>query len=648
MANDGRASSVRLAVEYSREPATLSTVMLQVEYSAELAELSAASLQVEYADVPTPGGVSALALAVEYIRQEAQLAELVLMVEYGEPLPVTPVPVPDVDCTCGPGTWLLDLEVGGRVFRYSTRTLEVADADGATYVYLAGLTDFEMPLDGTEESQAIEIVDHRVAWSLLAATGVDFARARATLRHILDDQVLEQAITVLDGRLDEPERANPDRPASLVGTIQLDEDDRAWPDPRAVVTTETWEFGDLDLGEGQYDEQLRGAVYPFVFGYPGDDGSGGNPLGTTPALMAELKIAPPNHPQARWVVAQGIVDATTARLFAPDQTNGSDGFVGAGDFPISTMTDLLGRTVSVIFVDDTDPEIWPTPGQEYYVGWRRSAGLGGGNLRPDRQGPIRTLTEVALWVLANSGRQVDLQAQQAEAQHLDAFLIDGCLNDNIDGLVPWFERTLVPLVPIVRARTSRGMYWRFVNYGASTTDAVARLDVDEGSARQIGAIRTPFESVRNRFTLHGGYTPRSDQYTVRRSIADRPGAALPWFEHQDHVADDRVIGSPVCARSVSAYDVRDAGIIQTKFIWDPGTLTRSLQHMATRDAFPRQRVPYTVDHREWRHRRAGDIVQLTDSANGFRDEVAVIEWLRLSSFRTLVVGLQVMDRRVRA
>lgn len=557
----------------------------------------------------------------------------------GSPTPPVPAATP-----AGPGAWLLDLEVSGRVFRYSTRQMEVRDAGSRSYLYQAGLADFDMTLDGRQESQAIKVVDRRVSWPLLA----DLTLATAILRHIEDDQVLEEALLVLEGSVDEPEYGDPQRPSSLVGTIQVDPADRSWPDPRAAVTSQTWENTPLDLGGPQYDLDLAGAVYPTVFGYPGDDGAGGIPAPATPALMVDIQLAigPGLHNQAVFLIGAGVVDASQVRLYAPTQTFGSDGFTGAEDLAVTQTTDLLGRTVSVVTVAAASAAIWPTPGQEYYVGWSQADG--GGARVPNGSGPIRSLTDVALFALRNSGRKVDLQAQEAERQTLDALLIDGLLNDELPGgLVPWFEKVFFPLFPLVRARTRAGMYWRRVNYAATPADAVAHIDCDAGRARRASSIRTPVEGVRNRFVIEGGYFLRSGQYTIRRTLADQAEAALPWFESPDLLADERVIGSPVCARSRAIFGVREASTIQTKFLWSAATMTTCLHAWAARDAFPRQPVSYTGDSREFRRRSAGDIVTVTDSEVGFDREVAVVRSLALSSDRLLVLNLEVMDRRVR-
>lgn len=556
--------------------------------------------------------------------------------------PVATAPEP-AECRCGPGTWLLDLDVGGRVFRYSTREQTIRDARGNAYLYRAGLTDFDREIsEAAADRQGIEIVDRRVPWPALRGSLVS---GRALLRHAIEGEVLEQAIYVLDGLVDEPEVGDPEKPAALVGSIEVLDIDRSWPDPRAVVSRLTWD----PTAPDDLDSDVVGAVYPTVFGYPGHGGTiTGDAAGTTPALLVFRTTAVLGF--SMFVIADGVVDAVggTVRLYAADSQNNSiTGLSGVDDVDVFTTTDLLGREVSVVEVPTTGGDIVAELGQEYYVGWQRGALQGGGAILPDRSGPIRHLTDVMLFVGRNGGRAFDFQAQESQRAALEGLHIDGCLTELDMRLVPWFEQTLLPLFPLARVRTRRGIYWRHINYGASPVDAVAILNADEGRARRATSIRTPTDSVKNRFTLHFGFTMRSGEYTSRRTLAAEAEAPLPWFQTPSLVEDERVVGSPVLARSTDAFRLREADLVETKFVWAAGTAAAILEYWARRDAFPRSRVTYSWDAREARQLEPGDVVCVTDSEAGFDADVGIVKAVWLGSGVLAGVVLEIMDRRVR-
>ena len=72
------------------------------------------------------------------------------------------------------GTWLLDLHLDGRVYRFATKHTTVTDGiNGNTYLYREGLEDFMLDLQqygDTELSVSLSITSD-VDWAKLDATG---------------------------------------------------------------------------------------------------------------------------------------------------------------------------------------------------------------------------------------------------------------------------------------------------------------------------------------------------------------------------------------------------------------------------------------------------------------------------------------------
>jgi hypothetical protein len=551
-----------------------------------------------------------------------------------------------------PGVWLLDLVVGGRVFRYSTSAIEVLDSRGRAYLYREGLTDLEVELDGFNETQGFEILDQRVSWARLAAAE-PLSLATATLRHILPGQALEQALVVLEGAVDEPEYGDPENPRALVGTIQVDEADRLWPDPRAAVNASTWELNPSPTTG--VDRTILGVLYPTIFGYPGDDSEGASDAeATTPALLVFHTTGV--FDSAVFVIADGEVDATEVRLYGTDQMvfgniGGTDVDFGRSDYTVVPSTDLLGRkvaTIEVPFTRDLAPltTVEPNLGEEFWVGWSSGVGKGGGNLLPDRSGPIRSVVDVAIWALTRSGRKADLQAQEAERDRLGSYNVDGYLCEEL-ATVPWFESTIAKVFPLTRARTPRGMYWRYLDYAAGPIDAVYHVNADAGRAWRAGSVRTPVDPVKNRFTLDFQYYTPSGQYGNRRVLASEAEAVQPWYQQADLSSDDRVVGSPLLALSESIFGLREAAGVGTKFVWDASTALQILTYWSRRDAFPRRLVRYRADAGELRRLTRGDIVVVSDAEVAFDLDVAMVVSVHLSSSQLAAVDLEVLDRRVR-
>lgn len=551
------------------------------------------------------------------------------------------------------GTWLLDLELGGRTLRYATRDVVAGDARGVAYAYRRGLTDFSMRLDGTERDQAVEVVDREVNWAEIAARGDGLERQRAVLRFLPSTTAfIEQARVVLDGFVEAPEYGDPQSPAALVLSIALPRDEAVYPPVSAVVDETTFVL-DIDaLGFPSFDDAINGAPYPTVFGYPGaGDTEAAESIGATPALMVDWE----SNVTGFLIIAIGKVDAETVHVWAPKQHVSSYWVPSLAptvsipfhqELPVIERTDALGQLYSAVEFAPTsdpqpagDPKPWTPyahPGEPYYIGWSAGAGRGGGALRPGG-GPIRTLTDVAAFVLRHADQQVDTQAQESQGNLLDQYKIDGCLNERVE-LLPWFEGTIVPFFPIVRARTSRGIYFRFINWNATKTDAVRQLSTLTGEVTRASSIRSS-ANIANAFSIEyqlgmlGNFRKRA---TLSHSYLVTPLLGI----------DERVSVSPILARSVAKYGPIERRPVECLWTWSDTTVALILAYWAQRDALPRRFVEYSGPDLHTLSR--GDIVTITDPEIALTEAVAIVDAVTLSSGRLHRVALEILDLQFRS
>lgn len=534
--------------------------------------------------------------------------------------------------------WLLDLEIAGQVMRYALRDEVVTDVRGQRYIYRSGLADFSMTLDGLQESQGLAITDRTVDWALLARRGANVGRAKAVLRYWDPGQVLEGAIVALLGTAVEPEYGSPDAPDTLTLTLKADATtDRIYPSEQARVDTSTW---DRDSSADTYDEQIEGAVYPTVFGYPGEgDAVVDPPVPAMPALLVKWNGSALDT--GYLLLGNGTLDCVGGQAYVRDVTADSGAGLHQEWLDVIETTDNMGQVVTVAEVPPGSG-VADRPGHAYYFGLSRDTGRGGGTLLPDSSAVLQTLADVCLFALRNSGRQVDLRAQEAERIFLDRYSIDGMLNDFVE-LVPWLEGELMPLFPIVRARTRHGIYWRFLNWWATDADAQQHLDADLRQVVRTSSVREPESSIANWFAIE--FQLNQDRTGARRTLTGKAERPVPWWDHPEGLDDDRIVGSPVCARSQAVYDLRQADVIRTAYVWKETTAISILEHLAIRDAFPRRPVTYVAPAREVMHLQRGDVVTVTDSEVHFDRDVALVDGIQLSGGRLATVALEVLDRR---
>lgn len=556
------------------------------------------------------------------------------------PLVVLETPSTPTDAPLGSATWLLDLQVGGRVLRYATREVVVTDVRGREYLYRSGLADFEMMLDGEQEAQGFLVSDRGIDWPQIVADGENLDRATAILRHWEPGELLEGAMVVLSGEVTEPEYADPLAPDVFVGTIQAGiEVDRLYPSEQMEVSAATWP---RDIAVQTYDESIDGAYYPTIFGYPGEgDTATTTPTPCVPGLLVNWQ--PGALASSYLLIGWGELDVAGGNVYVRDITGPDDPAVGWEQEMLATTTDTddLGQKVTLVTVP-TGAGVNGDLGHEYYVGFSRTTGWGGGTTIPGGSRPIQTLQDVALFVQRYSGRTVDIQAQEAEAPHFEGYRIDGYLNDRLT-LLPWFESQILPLFPMVRARTQKGLHWRFVNWWASEKDAKTHLDADKGQVVRASALKTTLDQVRNRFSI--GFQYAAGKVGARRTLTNEAEAVVPWWESPLLLADDRIVGSPTLARSQSLYGLREEAMIEAQFVWSQTTAAAILHYRAVRDAFPRRTVMYEGRADELRWLQKGDVVTVTDSGAALSRAVALVDSVRLSSSRRVAVSLSLLDPR---
>lgn len=537
--------------------------------------------------------------------------------------------------------WLLDLELDGGVRRYATRAV-----DGYK---LGALVELTVNLDGPIDEVPFEVRD-TVDWWRFGLVG-----ARVVLRWT-PDGTAEQAQVVLGGFIADVEFGDPRDPRAMMATVRRGtQRDVVFPPPTLVVSEETFARNyDVEV----YDDAIAGAVYPTVFGYPGsNERTDAFDLGTspdtgwipaTPALLVKYTSnAGPGDSHV--LVCAGQADAGDVRLWdlgVEVSISGVTGYVSQ-NAAAQVATDLLGQRYTMLeFASATDP--LPVLGHRYYAAWRRSPDGGQGNVD-------RNLTDVALWVLRNSGRDVDLGAQEAERASLDAYAVDGFLAERVP-LVSWFEANIAPLFPIQRVRSPRGEYYRHVNWWATEVDAVRHLDADSGGAVRVSAIRPSRDALANVFELRYALNLATGQYHARR-VLDAEGGRLSYVPDipgtkqgpfpvgvfiEGGIDDDLTIGSPRCAASIRRFGVIRAAPVESPFVWSDHQAALILAYRAQRDAFPRRQATYTVPSELVAGLTPGDVVTVTDSAVRLAGRPAIVRSLALGSGRTQRVTVDLL------
>ncbi len=516
--------------------------------------------------------------------------------------------------------WLLDLEVGGRVFRIATERCAVASRLGPTYVYEAGLGDLDLGSGRLLGARSVSVeITGSEDWSAVGALD----ERRATIR-AWESGTLEQAPVYVSGLTAEPEIS--DGGASLSLTIADDIEARALvlPASSAVTSSSTWPAS----GRANYElpESQAGKVYPVLIGYPGDHPDAVDIAEPAfPIALVEEHTA--GDTDERWLVGVGRLDAVQVSLWYE-----SSGELERSDQAVAVTTDLLGTTVSYLQVGSLSPS-----DATYWGGMKKASGWGGGILSPYTGVVMRGAGEVARYILDYYAPtlRIDRGRMAAAQAWLDRFAVDGVILG--ENAVTWLRRAVLDFLPVLGVDGPDGFYLAPLRFSATATDAVAYLSTARGVALD-GPIRTWDEPVRNRLTLR--YRPRrmGAEYASSRTLSsDRTdwwaiavaggaivppqSSQIPWIASS--IDDERVYGSKLCRTSQARYGVREY-TADHPACWDDATALLILQEWAARWATPKRQARYTVDPEEWGHLLPGDVVVLTDADNGLDEAVCLV------------------------
>lgn len=485
--------------------------------------------------------------------------------------------------------WLLEVEVEGRVYRWSDVAVEVETEDGEVLWYSGGLADLSLA-QGSEPQVAV--ADASVDW---AVVGPLLDGSRCTLRRwaggtweTAEVYARGDAVAAAWGGRTEAASWTVALAAGPLRGTQV-------PDALAQVDGTTWPI------TGSHTAGDAGGVYPVVLGYPG----------YISAAVASHQVVP--LPIAQW---QDGTAATTYVVVAEDPDFAITGVRVRNDdldasavLDTAVVTDLLGRRVVVAeFTAETG--ILPASEQ---------ASMFGG-YRPTTGGGPRDAYSVVAYLLRRWGPQsVDWARLPEVADVLGAYAVDTWIDDPLADPWVWIEDVLLPDLPLVVRTSERGRYLVSRHFGSQPQRRVGAIEVGGAAVERTGQVRRegpPLNEFRASYrrSRAGEWLARAILTGASELVARVPGVGRPAT----------VAESGACVASVARWGVRPAEPMEIDWTWDSTTVDRVLSDQALRWALP----AYMVDL-ELRgpsaEVREGDEVLLTDDELGWSDRPAVVD-----------------------
>ncbi len=530
--------------------------------------------------------------------------------------------MPTIDEALGKrGVWLLDITVAGQLFRFSDIRADVATDDGDSLPYVGGLdpVSWSMASAGLDASLGVTIRSD-VDWAGMVGRGVAIERSKGVLRRWFPGQTLERARVILRGLVQRVEYGATHEPLTFsLATLPLEQSDTI-PPSQALVSDETW-----PLVQAGFDSKIAGAAYPIIIGQPG---SGAFPA--TPGLMVDLTSI---LRTSKLMIAGHRVQATEVTIY--DLTDTPEQAVR----PVQEVKDGLGRLVSFVdFTGAPPPSLRQAPDRKWYVGWD----VGQGGLKRDTE-LLRGAGDVLLYFLEHFTRiPVDRGRMVSQTARLNAYKIDAYINKAVNAW-QWLQREVIPLLPVIQRETSDGLFFQYINWRATSTDAVRRLDAGSGQIERSGPVRTTGGDVYNEVTVSYAPFATSQRYRRRRVVTAKDGKMST-----DPVSgtDSRVSGSYLAQVSQAQFGVRPLEV-QSSAVWDDATASRIAQDKIAELAIPKRAIAYTAGP-ELEGLEVGSVVLLNDPEVAIIDEPAILMDVVVGAGQSVALTLVVLDQQVRA
>lgn len=510
--------------------------------------------------------------------------------------------------------WLLDLRIAGRDLRVATAPVQVTTRAGRVLHYEGGLDDVsigqERDAEGGQESQRVTVrLVHPLDWGLLRRAGHDLSAGRGTLSEWATGLLWEQRRRVLTGAVVEPGHGRAGQEIEFSLSADPGPDPALLPGPLQVIDPSTW--------PSAIDESI-GKPYPIPLGAPGEYLQADGTKLTTSGSRAYVVDT------ALLLIAVGRVEAVQVWVF--------DG-TGVGEsFAVQHQYDGRGQLCAV--VDISGASTISTTDTEYWIGWRRASGWGGGLL--GRHGrAMHGAGEIARWLLSRSGQRVNLAQVDVAASLLDRWVIGAAIG-SVTSPREYLESEILPHIPACLDTGPDGLELHLLRWGRP----IATMGPHLGLVR-VGDPQDERPAQEVLSELRIAYAIRQKTQAPRRYVVLTPRAAQVG---EDAVETWRALESYRAYTQRAQVAARrpepPADEVEVRTIYDRGTAMRRARMQLERDSHVPTLVSYWDPHRLYDHVRVGHTVLVQDDGAGLSGRGLVDRIEETRQCRTLRVRLR--------
>lgn len=516
--------------------------------------------------------------------------------------------------------WLLDLTLGGRAYRFASETLEIPTDDGdldyvGTLTGVNFVSEMEFASNEFELPSAGVTVTFREDLARVIAQGADFGAASAELALFRkgsgDD--LDDRQVVLTGRIDAPAYGAVGEAVSF--NIEADwlRNTTTIPSPSAVI--------DPSVNWPDADDNATGAIYPILFGAPGQQNFSGSPVYIVDGFGGSGDVV--------GLVAGHSCTAQTIKVLRVSGATGAP-------------TSLLGEALVGDLDSSNEPYCYVNLTGQYAAGDSYFASFnegGGGIINPyarntgaasgSEVGYLTGAGDVVRYLLNKAGVKVDNGRTAAAAAQLNHIEIEGFLAERVD-VLDFLKNEILPLLPCSLRASADGLYPVVWRYDARLEDVNARLTAGRDIYR-AGLVEYDSGEIYNEITLryrHNAHYNKLQKAVTVTGDLRKKASAFVWQ-------------NTYSVSSFSRYGSRSMDI-ETELIASRASAGRVINWMSRAYSFQRRTIKYTAPVKmAWLD--VGDVVALTDQDLSFSNQLVLIQAIDWTAEGVVFTFLLIQD-----
>lgn len=537
--------------------------------------------------------------------------------------------------------WLLELQLRGKVYRFSTDVIEVPSGDTshgpAAYHYKAGLEFLEyedvvgvMEADASSREVSLSVQfqsGQQEGWTSITDTGRDVGQARGELSLILRGMNHKQRHVIVEGFLDGMSYGSQREPVEFTLTQSDYLDPIKFPPDTHVIDHISFPQFTTAGNTISHDDAARGEVYPQIFGKPGTNpprawwGQAAGVFKASPGLLIEIDLTTEdNSVNAAGVMVAGheILD-----LVPGSATRGSvvvfhDDWAEPIVANVLNKTDGRGQITSWVVIGSVSLGVGggsvSTPisvGDELWIGWKNAVG----RARDDKSGYLHGAGEIIEFMLEQSGLKVDKLRSRQPLREVNDYALDFWINEQRS---PWelISEDILPFLPLSAYVREDGLSFVYWNWSATKQDATEQINIQEQFGDRTGPVDvSSISELYNTITLEYCMTGPDGNYRKRLT-----------YTHDNYEREPFVTFNPYSYASYTRYGKREAPVMQAPTVERDETASAILDWMIRYYGQTRRTVTYRLGQK-YQSLEPGHVVTLTDAEIGFDEVVCLVSGL---------------------